>query len=123
MLVPCSLVCNLKIRGNCDSPGNTKTPLAASLHARNRTQVVALLSAEVQELFGDLCGDSVVPVVGSRHFTVAIAKEACHGLGGVQRQWLLEDVQALAHGGGGVVVMVKRLLLVGCKGECKIAKE
>jgi hypothetical protein len=120
MVSSCFPICGLKIYRQSDLPGNTKTPLAASLHAGNGTKVVALLSAEVQELFGDLCRYSMVAVVRGRHFTVAISQKACHGLGRVQRQRLLEDVQALAHGGGGVVVMVvKRLLLLGGEGECK----
>ena len=113
---------SIRIYCNHSLPSNTKTPLATSLHARDRTQVIALLSTEVQELFGDLCRYGVVAMVGSRHFAVTIAQEACHGLGGVQCQRLLEDVQALAHGGGGVVVMVERLLL-GCRCECKKADE
>ena len=118
----CFPICSTKVhRNNYNSPGNTKTPLATSLHARDRTQVIALLSTEIQELFGDLCGYRMVAIVGSRHFAVAIAKEACHRLGRVQRQRLLKDVQTLAHGGGGVVVVVQRLLLLGCKGECKEA--
>lgn len=65
----------------------------------------------------------MVAVVGSRHFAVAITQKACHGLGGVQSQRLLEDVQALAHCGGGVVVMVKGLLLGG-ESECeKVEKQ
>lgn len=111
----------VRIKGFSPS-GNTKTPLAASLHTRNGTQVIALLSTEVQELFGDLCRYSMVTVIRCRYFAVAIAQEACHGLCRMQRQRLLKDVQALAHGGGGVVVMVKGLLL-GCKGECKQAEE
>jgi hypothetical protein len=112
----------LKVPWNHNSPGNTKTPLATSLHARDRTQVIALLSTEVQELFGDLCCYGMVAMVGSRYFAVAVTQETCHGLSGVQCQRLLEDIQALAHGGGGVVMVVKRLLL-GCKCECKRADE
>ena len=123
MVSSCFPICGLKIYRQSDLPGNTKTPLAASLHTRNGTQVIALLSTEVQELFGDLCRYSMVAVVRGRHFTVAISQKACHGLGRVQRQRLLEDVQALAHGCGGAVVMMKRLLLMGCKGERKKAEE
>lgn len=66
----------------------------------------------------------MVAVVRSRHFAVAIAQEAGHGLGGVQSQGLLEDVQALRHGGR-VVGVVERLLGVVLRGEgdCDEAEE
>ena len=69
-------------------------------------------------------GYGMVAVVGSRHFAVAIPQKACHGLGGVQSQRLLEDIQALAHCSGGVVVVVERLLLLlGCESECEKAEK
>ena len=123
-LVLCFPVCNLRVHWIQNSPGDTKTPLATSLHARDGTQVISLLGAEVQELFGDLCCYGMVAVVGSRHFAVAIPQKACHGLGGVQSQRLLEDIQALAHCSGGVVVVVERLLLLlGCESECEKAEK
>jgi hypothetical protein len=87
------------------SPADTKTPFAPSLHARDWTQVVALLCAEVQELLRDLGRYGMVAIVRGRHFAVSIAQEASHGLSRMQRQRLLEDVQTLAHCGGGAVVV------------------
>jgi len=58
----------------------------------------------------------MVTVVRSRHFAVAIAQEAGHGLGGVQSQGLFEDIQALRHGGR-VVGVVEWLLGVVLRGK------
>lgn len=93
------------------SPADTKAPLASSLHTRDWPEIVALLCAVVQELVGDLGGDGVVAIVGCGHFTVAVTQEASHGLSGVESQRLLEDVQALGHGGGVVAVRVVERLL------------
>ena len=65
----------------------------------------------------------MVAIIGRGHLAVAVTQEACHGLGRMQCQWLLKDVQALAHGGGGAVVMVERFLLLSREGECQEAEE
>jgi hypothetical protein len=107
-----------------NAPAHAKAPLAPSLHARNGSQVIALLGAEVKELLGDFGCDSMVAVVWGGHFAVAIAQEAGHGLGGMESQRLFEDVQALRHGER-VVGVVERLLGVVLRGEgdCDEAEE
>ena len=46
-----------------NAPAHAKAPLAPSFHARNGSQVIALLGAEVKELVGDFGCDSMVAVV------------------------------------------------------------
>ena len=105
-----------------NAPAHAKAPLAPSFHARNGSQVIALLGAEVEELLSDFSRHSVVAVVRSGHFAVAVTQEAGHGLGGVQSQWLFKDIQALRHG---VVRVVERLLgvVLRGKGDCDEAEK
>jgi hypothetical protein len=46
-----------------NAPAHAKAPFAASLHARNRSQVVALLGAKVKEFLSDFGCDGMVAVV------------------------------------------------------------
>ena len=102
-------------------PAHAKAPFTPSLHARNGSQVIALLGAEVEELLGDFGRHGMVAIVRSRHFAVAIAKEAGHRLSRVQSQGLLEDVQALRHDGC-IVGVVERLLGVVLRAKCDCNK-
>lgn len=72
-------------------PARAQTPLATTLHASNRPQVVAILGGEIEELLCDFCCDGVVAEVGGGYFAVTVAEVAGHGRGGVEGEGLLEN--------------------------------
>lgn len=121
ILVSYFYICSRRTRPNL--PGDTKTPLATSFHARDGTQVIALLGAEIEELLGDFRSDCMCTKITGGDFTVAVAQEACHGLGRVQGQWLLEDIETLRHGVGGAVMVQRLLGVVRSVGDCEEADE
>ncbi len=72
-------------------PARAETPLAPALHARDRTEVIALSGAEVEELVGDFGGDGVVAGVAGWNLAVAGPEVAGHWACAVHCEGLLED--------------------------------
>lgn len=79
-------------------PTRTQAPLAPALEPHG-PEIIAPARREIQELLGHLGRDAVVAKVAGGDLAVAVAEEAGHGRGGVERQGLLEDVEGFAGGG------------------------